>query len=182
MISSRTDDEDAAAEHSPAECTIFAKRGESTYDRLPDWRSAGGNAGVPARGGTFAQATRRRRRKHAPKEIRLNGCISHATPAMPGQFNFLDSDGGGSYRLTGKDLKKFVGQPRGDRRRPSGKGHHVQNRAAGRRRTSPRRRARSIRRRRRSRICRAARLTRNGANTLPEFRVIRLRGVEGACQ
>jgi len=42
------------------------------------------------------------------KEIRLNGCISRDT-ARPGQFNFLDNDGSGKYRLTGKSVKKFVG-------------------------------------------------------------------------
>src|SRR5436190_18234863 len=47
--------------------------------------------------------------KDAPKEIRLNGCISR-DGIRPGQFNFLDNDNGDKYRLTGKNLKKFVGQ------------------------------------------------------------------------
>jgi hypothetical protein len=45
----------------------------------------------------------------APKEMRLNGCISRDR-VTPGQFNFLDDESGGRYRLTGKNLKKFVGR------------------------------------------------------------------------
>jgi hypothetical protein len=47
--------------------------------------------------------------KDAPKEMRLNGCISRDR-VTPGQFNFLDNETGGRYRLTGKNLKKFVGR------------------------------------------------------------------------
>src|SRR4026207_794703 len=43
------------------------------------------------------------------KEMRLNGCISRDT-VRPGQFNFLDNESGFKYRLTGKNLRKFVGQ------------------------------------------------------------------------
>src|SRR6185503_12555978 len=43
------------------------------------------------------------------KEIRLNGCISRDA-IRPGQFNFLDNESGFKYRLTGKGLRKFVGQ------------------------------------------------------------------------
>src|SRR6476619_2232540 len=43
------------------------------------------------------------------KEVRLNGCISRDA-ARPGQFNFLNNNSGDKYRLTGKGLKKFVGQ------------------------------------------------------------------------
>jgi hypothetical protein len=47
--------------------------------------------------------------KESSKELRLNGCISRDTKT-PGQFNFRDADTGDRYRLTGKNLKKFVGQ------------------------------------------------------------------------
>src|ERR1051325_11529230 len=46
--------------------------------------------------------------KDAAKELRLNGCISK-DDIRPGQFNFRE-DGGDRYRLSGKNLKKFVGQ------------------------------------------------------------------------
>ena len=47
--------------------------------------------------------------KEASKELRLNGCISRDA-RTPGQFNFREDDSGDRYRLTGKNLKKFVGQ------------------------------------------------------------------------
>ncbi len=60
---------------------------------------------------TFAQSDKTPAKEtQAPKEMRLNGCITRDARA-PGQFNFLESDGGGRYRLTGKNLKKFIGQP-----------------------------------------------------------------------
>src|SRR6267142_2382681 len=46
--------------------------------------------------------------KDAAKELRLNGCISK-DDIRPGQFNFRD-EGGDRYQLSGKNLKKFVGQ------------------------------------------------------------------------
>src|SRR4051812_15458966 len=40
--------------------------------------------------------------------LRLTGCVS-AKPAKGGDYTFTDG-GGGSYRLTGKDIKKYAGK------------------------------------------------------------------------
>src|SRR5262245_45666129 len=40
--------------------------------------------------------------------VELIGCVS-VTPAANGQFAFVDA-GGGTYRLNGKDVKKYAGQ------------------------------------------------------------------------
>ena len=118
--------------------------------------------------------------KVAPKEIRLNGCIS-ADGIAPGQFNFLDNDGGEKYRLTGKNLKKFVGQRVEIVGGPPGKGVTFKtgllpspNIAAQAGAIDPGKAA-------------IANLPGGAADaaavsTLPEFKVVRLRGVEGACQ
>jgi hypothetical protein len=118
--------------------------------------------------------------KDAPKEVRLNGCISR-DGIRPGQFNFLDNDSGDKYRLTGKNLKKFVGQRVEIVGGPPGKGVTFKtgllpspNVAAQAGAIDPAQAA-------------VARLPGGaadapGASTLPEFKVIRLRGLEGACQ
>jgi len=127
----------------------------------------------------FAQ-TAKTPAKPAPKEIRLNGCISQDT-IVPSQFNFLDNDGGEKYRLTGKNLKKFVGQRVEIVGGPPGKGVTFKtgllpspNIAAQAGAIDPGKAA-------------IANLPGGAADaavvsTLPEFRVIRLHGVEGACQ
>jgi hypothetical protein len=118
--------------------------------------------------------------KDAPKEIRLNGCISRAG-GLPGQFNFLDNDSGDRYRLTGKNLKKFAGQRVEIIGGPPGKGITFKtglwpspNIAAQAGAIDPATAA-------------VARMPGGaadapGASPLPEFHVTRLRGVEGACQ
>jgi hypothetical protein len=118
--------------------------------------------------------------KPAPKEIRLNGCISR-DGTLPGQFNFLDNDAGSRYRLTGKGLRKFVGQRVEIVGGPPGKGITFRtgllpspNTAAQAGALDPAKAA-------------VANLPGGasdsvGASPLPEFHVIRLRGVEGACQ
>jgi hypothetical protein len=118
--------------------------------------------------------------KEAPKEIRLNGCIS-PDKIRPGQFNFLDNESGGRYRLTGKNLKKFVGRRVEIIGGPPGKGVTFRtglwpspNVAAQAGAMDPARAA-------------VARMPGGaadapGASPLPEFHVIRLRDVEGACQ
>ena len=118
--------------------------------------------------------------KEAPKEIRLNGCISR-DGVLPGQFNFLDNDSGDRYHLTGKNLKKFVGQRVEIVGGPPGKGITFKtglwpspNTAAQAGALDPAQAA-------------VARMPGGaadapGASPLPEFRVTRLRGVEGACQ
>lgn len=114
------------------------------------------------------------------KEIRLNGCISKDT-IRPGQFNFLDNESGFKYRLTGKGLRKFVGHRVEIVGGPPGKGVTFRtglwpspNTAAQAGALDPARAA-------------VANLPGGaadavGASPLPEFKVIRLRGVEGACQ
>jgi hypothetical protein len=114
------------------------------------------------------------------KEIRLNGCISRDA-IRPGQFNFLDNESGFKYRLTGKGLRKFVGQRVEIVGGPPGKGITFRtglwpspNTAAQAGALDPAKAA-------------VANLPGGaadgvGVNPLPELRVIRLRGVEGACQ
>ena len=114
------------------------------------------------------------------KEIRLNGCISRDA-IRPGQFNFLDNESGFKYRLTGKGLRKFVGQRVEIVGGPPGKGVTFRtglwpspNTAAQAGALDPAKAA-------------VANLPGGaadsaGVNPLPEFKVIRLRGVEGACQ
>ena len=114
------------------------------------------------------------------KEIRLNGCISRDT-VRPGQFNFLDNDSGFRYRLTGKGLRQFVGRRVEIVGGPPGKGITFRtglwpspNTAAQAGALDPAKAA-------------VANLPGGaadaaGVNPLPEFKVVRLRGVEGACQ
>jgi hypothetical protein len=127
----------------------------------------------------FAQASKTPA-KDAPKEMRLNGCILRDA-AAPGQFNFLDNDSGGKYRLTGKDLKKFVGHRVEIVGGPPGKGITFKTGLL----PSPNVAAQA------GAIDTATAAVANlpgGAadanivNTLPELHVVRLRGVEGACQ
>lgn len=118
--------------------------------------------------------------KEASKELRLNGCISRDN-RTPGQFNFREDDSGDRYRLTGKNLKKFVGQRVEIVGGPPGKGVTFKtglwpspNVAAQAGALDPAQAA-------------VARMPGGaadapGASALPEFHVIRLRGVEGACQ
>ena len=132
----------------------------------PAWAGAGQNAKAPG--------------KEQPQEIRLNGCISR-DGKLPGQFNFLDNDSGFQYRLTGKNLRKFVGARVEIVGGPPGKGVTFKtglwpspNTAAQAGALDPAKAA-------------VARMPGGaadapGASTLPEFHVIRLRGVDGACQ
>ena len=117
--------------------------------------------------------------KDTPKKIQLNGCISRDTK-MPGQFNFLDDQSGGRYRLTGKNLRKFVGQRVEIVGGPPGKGVTFRtglwpspNVAAQAGAMDPAQAA----------IARmpGGAADAPGATQLPEFHVTRLRGVEGSC-
>jgi hypothetical protein len=114
------------------------------------------------------------------KEIRLNGCISRDA-TRPGQFNFRDNESGDRYRLTGKGLRKFVGHRVEIVGGPPGKGITFRtglwpspNVAAQAGALDPAKAA-------------VANLPGGaadapGVSPLPELKVIRLRGVEGACQ
>jgi hypothetical protein len=114
--------------------------------------------------------------KDAAKEMRLNGCIAR-DKAMPGQFTFLDNENGSKYRLTGKNLKKFVGQRVEIVGGPPGKGVTFRtgllpspNVAAQAGALDP------------AQVAIANREAATGRIALPEFHVVRLRGLEGACQ
>jgi hypothetical protein len=118
--------------------------------------------------------------KAAPKEVRLNGCIARDR-LPPSQFTFLDDESGSKYRLTGKNLKKFVGQRVQIVGGPPGKGITFRtgllpspNVAAQAGALDPAQVA-------------VANLPGGAADvnanaSLPEFHVIRLRGVDGVCQ
>jgi hypothetical protein len=135
-----------------------------------------------ARSGSAAQAAKPSSKGSATesKEIRLNGCISRDT-VRPGQYNFLDNDSGDRYQLTGKGLKKFVGRRVEILGGPPGKGVTFRtglwpspNVAAQAGALDPAKAA-------------VANLPGGaadavGVSPLPEFRVVKLRGVEGACQ
>ena len=118
--------------------------------------------------------------KEPSRELRLNGCISRDTKT-PGQFNFRDEDTGDRYRLSGKNLRKFVGQKVEVVGGPPGKGITFKtglwpspNTAAQAGAMDP---AQAAVARMPGGAADAA-----GVSPLPELRVIRLRGVEGACQ
>jgi len=44
-----------------------------------------------------------------PTALELTGCVS-LNPAAGGQYGFVDTASGGTYRLNGKNLKKYAGQ------------------------------------------------------------------------
>ena len=109
----------------------------------------------------------------------LSGCIERDRTA-PGQFTFADSDGISRFRLTGKNLKKFVGKrveivggPPGKRvvfRTGLWPSPNVAAQAGG---MDPARAA-------------VANLPGGAADSagpmvLPEFRVVELRGLDGGC-
>ena len=128
---------------------------------------------------TFAQ-TAKTPAKDALKQIRLNGCISRDS-ATPAQFNFLDNESGSKYRLTGKGIKKFVGQRVEIVGGPPGKGVTFKTGLL----PSPNIAAQlgdidtatvAVAN------LRGGAADANTVNTLPELRVIGLRGVEGGCQ
>jgi hypothetical protein len=48
-------------------------------------------------------------RQQPSTTVSLTGCLS-ATPGPSGQFGFVDADTGSTYRLTGRDVRKFAGQ------------------------------------------------------------------------
>ena len=133
-----------------------------------------------AASGYAAQTAKAPAKPNDEKQIRLNGCISRDA-IRPGQFNFLDNTSGDKYWLTGKGLGKFVGHRVEVVGGPPGKGVTFKtgllpspNVAAQAGALDPAKAA-------------VANLPGGaadapGVNPLPEFHVIRLRGVEGACQ
>ena len=54
-------------------------------------------------------ATAQEAAKTPPATVELTGCVS-LNPSPTGQFAFVDGASGGTYRLNGKDVKKYAGQ------------------------------------------------------------------------
>ncbi len=48
-------------------------------------------------------------RRQPVATVSLMGCVG-ATPGPSGQFGFVDAGTGSTYRLTGRDVRKFAGQ------------------------------------------------------------------------
>ena len=117
--------------------------------------------------------------KPAATTVELTGCVS-LSPSAAGQFAFVDGASGGTYRLSGKDIKKYAGQRVrlvGD---PNSKRPKFRfglwpspNVAAQAGALDPAQES-------------IARQPGGAASTpdasFPELRVIRMRGVEGTCQ
>ena len=131
-------------------------------------------------GTAAAQAPASSPGKDAPKEIRLNGCIAR-DKGLPGQFTFLDNDSSEKFRLTGKGLKDFVGHRVEIVGGPPGKRVTFRtglwpstNTAAQAGALDPAQAAIAN--------LPGGAADGNGKAPLPEFHVVRLRAVEGACQ
>jgi hypothetical protein len=118
-------------------------------------------------------------RKTPPSTVELTGCVS-LTPSASGQFVFVDGASGGTYRLNGKDIKKYAGQrvllvgdPNSKRPRFRFGLWPSPNVAAQAGALDPAQES-------------IARQPGGGASTPqssdPELRVIRMSGVEGACR
>jgi hypothetical protein len=111
--------------------------------------------------------------------VELTGCVS-LNPSATGQFAFVDAASGGTYRLSGKDIKKYAGQrvrivgdPNSKRVRFRMGLWPSPNVAAQAGALDPAQES-------------IARQSGGAASTpdagFPELRVVRMRGVEGACQ
>jgi hypothetical protein len=111
--------------------------------------------------------------------VELTGCVS-LSPSSTGQFAFVDAASGGTYRLNGKDIKKYAGQrvlivgdPTSKRVRFRMGLWPSPNVAAQAGALDPAQES-------------IARQTGGAASTpdasFPELKVVRMRGVEGACQ
>ena len=114
------------------------------------------------------------------KEVRLNGCISRDV-VRPGQFNFLDNSSGDKYRLTGKGLRKFVGQRVEIVGGPPGKGVTFRTGLWPSPNVAAQAGALDLAKAAVANLPGGA-ADAVGVNPLPEFHVVRLRGVDGGCQ
>jgi hypothetical protein len=114
----------------------------------------------------------------ATTTVELTGCVS-LSPSSSGQFAFVEATSGGTYRLNGKGLKKYAGQRVrlvGD---PSSKRVRIRmglwpspNVAAQAGALDPAQES----------IARHSAGTSGMPENAPELRVVRVHGVEGACQ
>lgn len=116
----------------------------------------------------------------ARTSVELTGCIS-GDPAASGAFTFIDATSGGKYRLTGKGIGKYAGQMVRVMGSPPGKRLSIRgglwpspNVAAQAGAIDPAQAS----------IARQPGGTgaATGGNELPEFRVVSVRGVHGACR
>jgi hypothetical protein len=118
-------------------------------------------------------------RKTTTTTVELTGCVS-VSPSASGQFAFVDGASGGTYRLSGKDIKKYAGQrvlivgdPNSKRPRFRMGLWPSPNVAAQAGALDPAQES-------------IARQSGGAASTpdasFPELRVVRMRGVEGACR
>jgi len=112
--------------------------------------------------------------------VELTGCVS-VNPGATGQFGFVDGVSGGSYRLSGKNVKKYAGQrvtlvgdpPNSRRLRVRTGLWPSPNVAAQAGALDPAQES----------IARQPGGAASGADAaLPELKVVRMRGIEGACQ
>jgi hypothetical protein len=132
-------------------------------------------------GATAAAAQSRPSTPEKGTPVELTGCVS-SDPATSGSFTFVDATNGGKYRLTGKGVRKYAGQMVRLVGGPSsGKRFSVRgglwpspNVAAQAGAMDPAQAA----------IARQPGGTGGGtgSNDLPEFRVVSVRGVDGACR
>jgi hypothetical protein len=109
--------------------------------------------------------------------VELTGCVS-VTPSANGQFVFVDA-GGGTYRLNGKDVKKYAGQrvkivgdPRSKRLQVRTGLWPSPNIAAQAGALDPAQES----------IARHSGGTNMADARAPELRVVQMNGVEGSCQ
>jgi hypothetical protein len=117
-------------------------------------------------------------KKAPPSQLEFTGCVS-VTPEANGQFSFVEADGGGTYRLSGKGLKKYAGQRVTIVSESSNKGLKIRtglwpspNVAAQAGALDPAQES----------IARQSGGAASVPEPAPELRVVRVRGVEGACQ
>jgi hypothetical protein len=133
---------------------------------------------IVSAGTSTAQEQTKESTKTTTTTVELTGCVS-LSPAANGQFAFVDATSGGTYRLSGKNIKKYAGQRVKIVGDPSSKRVQIRtglwpspNIAAQAGALDPAQES----------------IARNsgGANMpdarAPELRVVRMNGVEGACQ
>ena len=125
-------------------------------------------------GGTMAAQDQAK----APATVELTGCVS-LTASEGGQYAFVDGASGGTYRLNGKNLKKYAGQRISIVGDPSSKRPKIRlglwpspNVAAQAGALDPAQES----------IARQSGGAASVREPAPELRVVRVRGVEGACQ
>jgi len=126
-----------------------------------------------------AQTGRAQDSVKTPTTVELTGCVS-LSPSASGQFAFVDGASGGTYRLRGKDIRKYAGQrvlivgdPNTERVRFRMGLWPSPNVAAQAGALDPAQES-------------IARQSGGAASTpdagFPELRVVRMRGVDGACR